>query len=116
MNELLVLAWIALAISLVSLSVGLYALHRLNTDSDVGELAQHVAALRKAHRAEQMRRVREEAVEARAASAPIDPQTGKPFPFGPLVIPGASHFETKEALRKRVFGNRLPRGGNGEGE
>jgi hypothetical protein len=119
MIEQLVVAWIALGISLVSLSLGLYALHRLNSDSDVGELARHVAQLRKANRAEQMRRVREEAGEARAASAPLG-KDGKPFPFGPLAMPGSEHFpqNTKAALRARVFGTRplppyKPASGNG---
>lgn len=117
MNELLVLSWIALALSLISSCVSIYCLFKLATDSDVGELARNVAALRKGHRQEQMRRVREEAVADRAASAPIDPKTGQPFPFGPLVMPGQEHFpaNSKQALRQRVFGARLTKGGNGGG-
>jgi hypothetical protein len=107
----LVLPWIALTISLIACCVGFYALHRLNSDSDVGELARHVAQLRKANRAEQMRRVREEAVEARAVSAPLGAD-GKPLPFGPMM---SAPKDVKAALRQRVFGHSM-RGNGGNHE
>jgi len=108
MFEQLVLSWIALALALVSFCASIYAIIKLHSDSDVGELARHVTALRKSHRQEQMRRVREEAVAAREVSAPLGPD-GKPFPFGPLGMPTSEHFpETnKQQLRRRVFGARL---------
>jgi len=114
MDVALVVSWIALTIALISGCAVIYALVRLNSDSDVGELARHVAQLRKANRAEQMRRVREEAGEARAVSAPLGTD-GRPLPFGPMKIPleDMPLAEKKAELRRRVFGSRLQKSGNG---
>jgi len=106
----LVVSWIALTISLISACPVIYALIRLNSDSDVGELARHVAQLRKANRAEQMRRVREEATEARQASAPLGAD-GQPLPFGKVNLDTLPPASRKAELRRRVFGNRFK--GNG---
>jgi hypothetical protein len=93
----LVIAWIALAVALVSLSGTIYAVEHRNPDPDLDELSQQVLSLRKSHRAEQMRRVRE---TARDTPPHVEPD-GAAGPF-PAHDPMAR--VSKEQLRKMAGG------------
>lgn len=107
MELTLVVAWIAFGLALSALCAFAWLLVSTPTD---GALLKLAAELKRSRKADALQRVRDATAEARAASAPLD-ATGKPFPFGPLNM-HRLELETpaskKDALRRRVFGSRLP--------
>jgi len=104
----LVVSGIASVLALGAFGVTVWMLTHQPSDTSVTELALE---LKRSRKAEAMRVVREAASAAREASAPLGAD-GRPLPFGPLEV-AAPVAQSKEQLRRKVYGASPPHRGNG---
>jgi len=104
----LVVSGIASVLALGAFGVTVWMITHQPSDASVTELALE---LKRSRKAEAMRVVREAATAAREASAPLGAD-GQPLPFGPVET-GAPVTQSKDQLRRKVYGSTPPHRGNG---